>query len=180
MSLDCQSAAVAERPRAALTIQAIRPPRMRAPSRIHSQRRLVPELEVAAPGDADAEVAVGVGVGGVAVAVAVAVIVVVLVTVGIGVGVMVTVGVGVMVTVGVGVLVSVGVGVVVSAVVAVIDAALVVRLLIALEALLPQPAARHPAARMTAGSRSPFMERRMSVLPRDSRVSCWATGAWAQ
>jgi hypothetical protein len=93
---------------------------------------------------------------------------------------MVTVGVGVMVTVGVGVLVSVGVGVVVSAVVAVIDAALVVRLLIALEALLPQPAARHPAARMTAGSRSPFMERRMSVLPRDSRVSCWATGAWAQ
>src|SRR5580704_2390220 len=63
MSLDCQSAAVAERPRAALTIQAIRPPRMRAPSRIHSQRRLGPELEVAAPGDADAEVAVGVGVG---------------------------------------------------------------------------------------------------------------------
>src|SRR5438105_3285703 len=44
MSLDRQPAAAAERRRPEWTIHAIRPPSTRAPSSIHSQMRLDPEL----------------------------------------------------------------------------------------------------------------------------------------
>ena len=65
MSLDFQSAAAAERRRPALTNHAIRPASAAAPSRIHSQSRLLDPEPAAALGDV-----VGVGV---AVSVAVAV-----------------------------------------------------------------------------------------------------------
>src|SRR5215470_10008704 len=72
MSLDRQPAVAAERRRLDVTIHAIRPARISAPSRIHSQSRLVPELLPEAAGDVVGvgEVALSVGV---AVAVAVAV-----------------------------------------------------------------------------------------------------------
>jgi hypothetical protein len=159
MSLDRQSAAVADRRRAEPTINAIRPASAAAPSRIHSQRRLVPELVVAALGDV-----VGVGV---LVSVAVAVTVAVLVTVGVGVGVLVTVAVAVLVKVGV----LGAVEVVVASGTPVAVAVLLFTLLITLEAVLPHPAARHPVSRMTAIRHSPFVERHMSVLPASVTVS---------
>ena len=82
---------------------------------------------------------------------------------------LVTVAVAVLVKVGVGVLGAVGVVVTLGIPVAV--AVLLFRLLIALEAVLPHPAARHPATRMTAIRQSPFVERHMSVLPASVTVS---------
>ena len=93
ISLDRQSAVAAERRRAERTIHTIRPARTAAPSRTHSQTRLVPEPELmtAAVGEV---VAAGVvtGVDGVPVAVTVAVAVDVAVTV------LVTPGLAVLVT----------------------------------------------------------------------------------
>ena len=150
MSLDRQSAAVADRRRPELTNHAIRPASAAAPSRIHSQRRLLaPELVAAALGD----------VAGVGVVVSVAVEVAVAVAVTVAVAVLGPVGVlGV-----VGVLGAVGIPVAV--------AVLVFRLSIALETVLPQPAVRHPATRMTAIRQSPLVERHMSVLPVPVMVS---------
>jgi hypothetical protein len=48
MTLDCQSAAVAERRPAERTINTITPTTARAPRRIHSQMRLVPDPLLAA------------------------------------------------------------------------------------------------------------------------------------
>jgi hypothetical protein len=50
MSLDCKPAAAAERRRLERAIHTIRPTTTRAPSRIHSQSRSVPEE---APGEAE-------------------------------------------------------------------------------------------------------------------------------
>src|SRR5690348_18066061 len=99
MSLDRQPAVAAERRRLDVTIHAIRPARISAPSRIHSQSRLVPEL---LPDAGDV-----VGVGEVALSVGVAVAVAVAVTVSVDGSAVGVVGVGV----GVGV---VGVGVTVA------------------------------------------------------------------
>jgi hypothetical protein len=152
MSLDCQPAAVAERRRAEWAIKAIRPARTATPSRIHSHRRLVPEPEPVAA--ADGEVAgAGVVAGGAAVAVTVAVAVDVAVSVAVDVAVAVAVVVAVLVTPGVALVVAVLLG----------------RLLIALWAVLPHPAARHPATSTTTGRQNPFVEHRMSVLPPRSR-----------
>jgi len=155
ISLDCQSAAAADRCRAERVIHTIRATRTTAPSRIHSQRRL-PLPDPAAGEAAVPDDAVSVGGVGVAVEVTVDVMVVVGVTVGVGVGVGVTVGVGVAVgaTVVVGVTVDVAVR--------------LGRLLIALCTELPHPAARHPATRMATVRERAFAEHRMSILPRRS------------
>src|SRR5690348_9111790 len=155
ISLDCQSAAAADRCRAERAISAITVASTRTPSRIHSQRRLpLPDPaagEVAALGDS----VVGGGVG-VAVEVTVDVMVVVGVMVGVGVGV----GVTVVVDVSVGALVVVGVTV---------DVAVRLgRLLIALCTELEHPAARHPVMRMATGRARAFAEHLMSILPRCS------------
>src|SRR6266516_4773170 len=134
ISLDCQSAAVADRCRAERVIHTIRVTSTKTPSRIHSQRRL--PLPDPAAGEA-AVLDAAVVAGGVAVEVTVDVMVVVGVTVGVTVGV----GVGVGVTVGAGVPVDVAVDVAVR----------LGRLLIALCTELPHPAARHPAMRMATG-----------------------------
>jgi hypothetical protein len=118
---------------------------------------LAPELVAAGLGDV-----VGVGVA-VSVAVAVWVAVAVAVAVAVTVAVLVTAGVVVSVASGVAVLVRVGPPVAV--------ALRLGRLLIALEIVLPQPAVRHPATRMTAIRQSPFVERHMSVLPVPVMVS---------
>jgi len=76
------------------------------------------------------------------------------VTVGVTVDVMVVVGVTVGVTVVVGVTAAVAVR--------------LGRLLIALCAELPHPAARHPATRIATGRARAFAEHRMSILPRRS------------
>jgi hypothetical protein len=162
MSLDRQPAVAAERRRPEVTIHAIRPARISAPSRIHSQSRLVPELvpEAAALGDVA-------GVGEVALSVGVAVAVAVAVTVsvdGSAVGV-VGVGVGVVgVTVGVGVTVAPWVAELTA------DAARLVALPIALLTLLPHPATRHPATSRTTGREKPLIVNRMPG------PSAWSTG----
>jgi hypothetical protein len=129
--------------------------RIKAPSRIHSHSRLVPDVLAVAGlavvvAVAVAVVGVGVGVVGVAVAVAVTVSVVETVTLGEVGGV-------------------VGVGVMLSAVVAVAvlvtDAARLVRLLIALLAPLPHPATRQPMTRIAARTKILLAERRIVVLP---------------
>jgi len=76
------------------------------------------------------------------------------VPVGVMVDVMVVVGVTVGATVVVGLTVEVAVR--------------LGRLLIALCAELPHPAARHPATRMATGRARTFAEHRMSILPRRS------------
>jgi hypothetical protein len=142
MILDCQPAVAAERRRPDWTIHVIRPARISAPSRIHSQSRFVPEPEVAVPGDvAD--------VGAAAVAVAVAVAVTVAVD-GTAVGV---------VAVSVGVGVTVGVEPPVAELTA--DAALLVALPIALLAPLPHPATRHPATSIATRREKPLIVHRM-------------------
>ncbi len=158
MSLDRQSAVAAERRRLDVTIHAIRPARISAPSRIHSQSRLVPELlpEAAALGDVA-------GVGEVALSVGVAVAVAVAVTVSVDGSAVGVVGVGVGV---------VGVGVTVAPAVAELtaDAARLVALPIALLTLLPHPATRHPATSMTTGREKPFVVNRM---PGSFRLVNW-------
>jgi hypothetical protein len=161
MSLDRQPAAAALRRRPDVAIHVIRPARISTPSRIHSQSRLVPELlpEAAALGDVA-------GVGEVALSVGAAVSVAVTVSVdGTAVGV-------VGVSVGVGVGVSVGVGVAVAPPVAELtaDAARLVALPIALFALLPHPATRHPATSMATGSDKPL------IVHRIPGPSAWSTG----
>jgi len=158
MSLDRQPAVAAERRRLDVTIHAIRPARISAPSRIHSQSRLVPELLPEAAGDV-------VGVGEVALSVGVAVAVAVAVTVSVDGSAVGVVGVGV----GVGV---VGVGVMVAPAVAELtaDAARLVALPIALLAPLVHPATRHPATSMATGREKPFIVHRMPG------PSAWSTG----
>src|SRR6185437_3812259 len=155
MSLDCQPAVAAERRRLDVTIHAIRPARISAPSRIHSQSRLVPELlpEAAALGDVA-------GVGEVALSVGVAVAVSVAVTVSVDGSAVGVVGV----TVGVGVTVAPWVAELTA------DAARLVALPIALFTLLPHPATRHPATSMTTGREKPFVVNRMPG------PSAWSTG----
>src|SRR5690348_8709754 len=156
MSLDRQPAVAAERRRLEVTIHAIRPARISAPSRIHSQSRLVPELlpEAAALGD-------GVGVGEVALSVGVAVAVSVAVTVSVDGSAVGVVGVGVGV-----------VGVTVAPWVAELtaDAARLVALPITLLTLLPHPATRHPATSRTTGREKPLIVNRMPG------PSAWSTG----
>src|SRR6266542_2360158 len=138
MSLDRQPAAAAERRRPDMAIHVIKPARISTPSRIHSQRRLVPELppEAAALGDVAGAGEVVLSVGGAAVAVSVAVTVAVD---GTAVGV---VGVGVAVAPPVAELTA--------------DAALLVAPPIALFAPLPHPASRHPVTSMATGSENPL------------------------
>jgi hypothetical protein len=161
MSLDRQSAAPAERRRPALAIHVIKPARISTPSRIHSQRRLVPELppEAAALGDVAGAGEVTLSVGGAVVAVSVAVTVAVD-----GTAVGVAVGVGVGVTVGVGVAVAPPVAELTA------DAALLVALPIALLTPLPHPATRHPATSMATGREKPLIVNRMPD------PSAWSTG----
>jgi hypothetical protein len=153
----------AERRRPDWTIHAIRPARISTPSRIHSQSRLVPELlpEAAALGDAA-------GVGEVALSVGVAVAVSVAVTVSVDGSAVGVVGVGV--GVGVGVTVGVGVAVAPPAAELTADAARLVALPIALLALLPHPATRHPATSMATGREKPLIVNRMPG------PSAWSTG----
>jgi hypothetical protein len=157
MSLDRQPAVAAERRRPDWTIHAIRPARISTPSRIHSQSRLVPELlpEAAA-----------LGVGEVALSVGVAVAVAVAVTVSVDGSAVGVVGVGV----GVGVTVGVGVAVAPPAAELTADAARLVALPIALLALLPHPATRHPATSMATGREKPLIVNRMPG------PSAWSTG----
>jgi hypothetical protein len=148
ITFDRQPAAAAERRPAERTIPAIKPARARAPRRIHSQSRLVPEL----PPDAW-ELVGCVVTGGLAVAV------VVVVTVTLGLGAVVAVG-----------LVAVGLGeVVLEDVVAValevVELRLGAKLEIALLTVPPHPAARHPAARMAAERRMLLLNRRIPVPP---------------
>jgi hypothetical protein len=159
MSLDRQPAVAAERRRPDVTIHAIRPARISTPSRIHSQSRLVPELlpEAAALG-------VVAGVGEVALSVGAAVAVSVAVTVSVDGSAVGVVGVGVGVTVGVGVAVVPAVAELTA------DAARLVALPIALLALLPHPATRHPATSMATGREKPLIVNRMPG------PSAWSTG----
>jgi hypothetical protein len=142
-----------------VTIHAIRPARISTPSRIHSQSRLVPELlpEAAALG-------VVAGVGEVALSVGAAVAVSVAVTVSVDGSAVGVVGVGVGVTVGVGVAVVPAVAELTA------DAARLVALPIALLALLPHPATRHPATSMATGREKPLIVNRMPG------PSAWSTG----
>jgi len=158
MSLDRQSPAAAERRRPDLTIQMIRPARIRTPSRIHSHSRLVPELpsEAAALGDVA-------GAGEVALSVGVAVAVSVEDTVAVDGTAVGVVGVGV--TVGVGVAVAPPVAELTA------DAARLVALPIALFAALPHPATRHPATSMATGREKPLIVHRM---PGPFRMVNWA------
>jgi hypothetical protein len=145
ITFDRQPAAAAERRPAERTIPAIKPATARAPRRIHSQSRLVPELP---PGVW--ELVGCVVTGGLAVAV-------VVVTVTLGLGAVVAVG-----------LVAAGLGeVVLEDVVAVALEALRLgaKLEIALLTVPPHPAARHPAARMAAERRMLLLNRRIPVLP---------------
>src|SRR5262249_41620899 len=87
------------------------------------------------------------------------------VTVAVAVEVAVAVSVVVWVLVTGGAVVSPWVGVPPGPAVAVIVAVRLGKLLIALWAVLPHPAARHPATRTTTGKQSPFVEHRMSVPP---------------
>jgi len=160
MSLDRQLAAPAERRRPDLAIHVIKPARISTPSRIHSQRRLVPELppEAAALGDVAGAGEVTLWVGGAVVAVSVAVTVAVDGTaVGVAVGVGATVGVGVAVAPPVAELTA--------------DAALLVALPIALLTPLPHPATRHPATSMATGSEKPLIVHR---IPGPFRMVNWA------
>jgi hypothetical protein len=159
MSLDRQPAAAALRRRPDVAIHVIKPARISTPSRIHSQSRLVPELlpEAAA-----------LGVGEVALSVGVAVAVAVAVTVSVDGSAVGVVGVGV--GVGVGVTVGVGVAVAPPAAELTADAARLVALPIALLALLPHPATRHPATSMATGREKPLIVNRMPG------PSAWSTG----
>jgi len=141
-----------------MAIHVIKPARISTPSRIHSQRRLVPELppEAAALGDVAGAGEVVLSVGGAAVAVSVAVTVAVD---GTAVGV-----VGVGVTVGVGVAVAPPVAELTA------DAALLVAPPIALFAALPHPASRHPVTSMATGSENPL------IVHRIPGPSAWSTG----
>jgi hypothetical protein len=157
MSLDRQPAVAAERRRPDWTIHAIRPARISTPSRIHSQSRLVPELLPEAAALVDVA-----GVGEVALSVGAAVAVSEAVTVSVdgpAVGV-----------VGVGVTVGVGVAVAPPAAELTADAARLVALPIALLALLPHPATRHPATSMATGREKPLIVNRMPG------PSAWSTG----
>ncbi|HEY1566627.1 MAG TPA: hypothetical protein VGF68_06395, partial [Solirubrobacteraceae bacterium] len=107
-----------------------------------------------------------VGVGEVALSVGAAVAVSVAVTVSVDGSAVGVVGVGV----GVGVTVGVGVAVAAPAAELTADAARLVALPIALLALLPHPATRHPATSMATGREKPLIVNRMPG------PSAWSTG----
>ncbi|MFZ0191217.1 MAG: hypothetical protein WAL72_30215 [Streptosporangiaceae bacterium] len=102
-------------------------------------------------------------------AVAVTVAVAADVAAAVAVTVVVTPGLAVVVTPGLAVLVTPGLAVLVTPGVAVAVVVLLGKLLSALWAVLPHPAARHPATRTAAGRQSPLVVHRMSVLPPRSR-----------
>jgi hypothetical protein len=156
MSLDCRPAAFAERRRDAVTIQAIRPIRAAAPSRIHSHSRLVPD-PVAGVADALGETAG-------------ADVVVVTVTVGaaaVVAGAAAVVGAAVVGAAVVGAAVVSGADVVSGAVgppVLVAVRVVVGKLLMMLLAVLPHPAARQATTRTAADRERLFAGYRMPIL----------------
>ena len=158
MSLDCHPAALAERRRAAVAIQAIRPTSTTAASSIQSHRRLLLDEAVGV-----AETLEGVAVGDAVTVTVVGGAVVVTVTVGLAGGV--TLG-----------LVGTVVGLTVGESLGAAEPDRLARLLIALETLLPmlleQPAARHATSRMAAARKRLLGGRRM-LLP--SALLCSGT-----
>jgi len=160
MSLDCHPAALVERRRAAVAIQAIRPASTATPSSIQSHRRLLLDEAVGV-----AETLEGVGDGDAVTVTVVGGAVVVTVTVGLTGGV--TLGL-------VGTVVGLTVGLSLGAA----EPDRLVRLLTALETLLPmlleQPAARHATSRMAAAKKRLFVGRRM-LLP-SAPLCSWQAG----
>jgi hypothetical protein len=152
MSLDCHPAALAERRRTAVAIQAIRPTSTAAASSIQSHRRLLLDEAV---GVAETLEGVGDAVGDAVTVTVVGGAVVVTVTVGLAGGV--TLG-----------LVGTVVGLTVGESLGAAEPDRLAPLLIALETLLPmlleQPAARHATSRMAAASNRLFVGRRMLLL----------------